>query len=220
MATKRELEQKNKALRAQIRELKAGTDADEKASLVADLTAKDVEIERLREELGITPIPYSVVSIDPGKHAVAYALWGHHGDRLEGGGVLRSDSDVFSDSVSFLRRRAEAMGTVRRGLAMVAVVELMTAWPRDRRSQPQDLIAVATVGAAVGAVWARRLVFVRPDQWKGQVPKTVTQHRVRDALNARERAVLQGVLDRVPRGQWHDIYDAVGIGLHHQGRYR
>ena len=191
------------------------------------LERRDAKIEQLEALIAaketLPSVPYDMVSIDPGKAVLAYAFWSHHGVRLVGGGVLdveHVEYQPFSDLVSAMRQKATAMASSRVGLAVRAVVELMTHYPDSRRSQPADLIAVATMGAMVGALWARRLVFIRPDQWKGQVPKIVTQLRVHDALSDEERGVLDKLLQKTPKRFHHDLYDAVGIGLHHQGRYK
>lgn len=97
-------------------------------------------------------------------------------------------------------------------------------WPQVYRASkskgdPNQLIALAAVGAAIGAgLVGARVVSVLPDEWSGQVPKKTTGDpwatprgiRVASRLSDYERACVPKV---------HDAIDAVGIGLHALGRY-
>lgn len=60
---------------------------------------------------------------------------------------------------------------------------------------------------------------VQPRQWKGQQPKEVTRHRVLQRLSQAEKEALDLGLIRVPKSLQHNVFDAVGIGLHSVGRY-
>lgn len=98
-------------------------------------------------------------------------------------------------------------------------LELLVERPQTYRGRASegdanDLIAVAMVVGAVGALArfrAGNLSTMTPSQWKGQAPKRVTEARARDKLNADERARVL-----LPRAQKlrHNVWDAVGIGLH------
>lgn len=86
--------------------------------------------------------------------------------------------------------------------------------PRDRRSDPNDLLDVAGVAGAVAALF-ENVLWVFPQEWKGQVPKEVMNSRVKKRLTPEElrRITSVGALD-------HNTLDAVGIGLHLLGRLR
>ena len=84
-----------------------------------------------------------------------------------------------------------------------------------RKGDQQDLIGLAiVVGALTSALapYAKSILHVTPAQWKGQTPKKVTEQRARKALTEDELAVVE--LPRGKKGQT-DVWDAIGIGLHH-----
>lgn len=99
-----------------------------------------------------------------------------------------------------------------------AVVELPRVYPTSRqKGDPNDLIAIAAVAGA----WASRacdVVFVYPHQWKGQLPKTVAEDRIRALLSAQELAVLKRNLAPIKKALRNNAIDAVGLGLYESGR--
>lgn len=58
--------------------------------------------------------------------------------------------------------------------------------------------------------------FVHVRDWKGQVPKNVMVNRIKKKLSRAEIARI----DTVAKTLQHNIYDAVGIGLHLHDRLR
>lgn len=97
------------------------------------------------------------------------------------------------------------------------VIELPQHYPyggglKHKQIDPNDLIKVAVnVGEWKALNPAASCALVHPRQWKGQVPKEITQMRVRAALVPAELAVLCDD---------HNAIDAAGIGLWFLGRYR
>lgn len=121
----------------------------------------------------------------------------------------------------------------------VLVIEKPQIYPRSP-ANPNDQITLAINAGewkqANPHIW---LVMPHPRQWKGQVPKCVTQDRVLKALTPAELAILkptQEEIDVIARamrepnrekqkrmgvtGKRHNEYDAVGLGLWELGRYR
>lgn len=113
--------------------------------------------------------------------------------------------------------------------------EFVAEWPRVLRAvkskgDPNDLINLAGVASAVAgalavAVAARdvalKVTSYFPDEWTGQVPKTILQRKRFQSIRA-ERIAARLVEDELPvwRGiETHDEIDAVGIGLYHLGRF-
>ena len=92
----------------------------------------------------------------------------------------------------------------------------MPRYYRDRnKTDPNDLLDLA----AVAGEWLTILTvagvsaeYAFPAKWKGQVPKTVTQNRVKRELSATEWKVVVGAT----RGSTadHNVIDAVGIALY------
>jgi len=58
--------------------------------------------------------------------------------------------------------------------------------------------------------------YVRPANWKGQVPKDIHHARVRACLTEEERRTLSEC--DCPRGKLHNVLDAIGLGLKTLGR--
>jgi hypothetical protein len=81
----------------------------------------------------------------------------------------------------------------------------------DGRNRINDLIALAIrVGRAAGP-WGASVTWVRPEQWKRQLPKELAARRFLALLSAQEREL-------VPPD--HNVQDAVGLGLYALGRWR
>lgn len=91
------------------------------------------------------------------------------------------------------------------------VCEIPQVYARDRsKGDPNDLIDLAGV---VGACTQEALTVEWspvPRDWKGQIPKHVTQARVLDALGAEELAAID---ETIPASLLHNVYDAIHLGL-------
>lgn len=160
---------------------------------------------------------YDLISIDPGRDHVAAAFWREC--RLQRCILLATPGDQdLGIVVSGLLRSAEATSAWMDASAGHAVVEYMCHHPGRAASQARDLIDVSISGVAIAARLAQTISFIAANQWKGQAPKPVIQRRVLERLDERESAVLAEALLAIRRGRHHDIYDAVGIGLHHLRR--
>lgn len=98
----------------------------------------------------------------------------------------------------------------------VAVVEFPRIYPGHAKIDNNDLIDIATVGAAI-ATWceAHEIVSVFPADWKGTVKKEVMTARIKEALSPAESLRID---KNCQRRLLHNVYDAVGIGLHRFGR--
>lgn len=80
------------------------------------------------------------------------------------------------------------------------------------RGNPNHLLdLMATNGAIFDAVPADWRTYITTNDWKGQVPKSVMEIRIRKRLGEEETRVLGLVSD-------HNAIDAVGIGLWDLGR--
>jgi hypothetical protein len=143
--------------------------------------------------------------VDPGKRALGWAMW----SSTFAAGLIRTKQKDFG------RGLQEMVVQLPPGADRV-VVELPRHYPYERRIRVNDLIDLAAVAGACGA--AGPVEFVHPATWKGQTPKPISHHRVRKALTAEERAVLEQALEGIPESLQHNVLDAVGIGLWRRGR--
>lgn len=96
-------------------------------------------------------------------------------------------------------------------------------WPRiyawNSKGDPNDLLALAAVDAAVAALFfAAASVSYYPSDWKGQMKKEPCHARIRSRLLPSElTAACVGAHEA--KSLAHNVWDAVGIGLHSLGRF-
>lgn len=97
-----------------------------------------------------------------------------------------------------------------------AVIEFPRIYPGHAKIDNNDLLDIATVGAAI-ATWceADEIVSVFPADWKGTVKKEVMTARIKGALSPAEAHRID---KNCQRRLLHNVYDAVGIGLWRFGR--
>lgn len=104
--------------------------------------------------------------------------------------------------------------------------EVIVEWPRvyqrgggRTKGDPNDLLALVGVDCALVAfLMPNDVSHVEPSQWKGQMTKEVVEVRVRSRLAPSEMIALdEGA--REAKSMAHNMVDAVGIGLHHLGRF-
>lgn len=83
-----------------------------------------------------------------------------------------------------------------------------------------DLLELQAIGAMVAGrlagPWSIRMTPAR--DWKGSVPKEVTQNHVDRALSTKETAVLDAAKKKVKAKLHHNLYDVAGMGLWFHGR--
>lgn len=85
---------------------------------------------------------------------------------------------------------------------------------RGGRGAPgDDLIALAIRAGRAAGPWGDRVRWVRPDEWKGNLPKDLCWRRVSAALTQEEQRIADSTDD-------HNVRDAIGIGLYTLRRWR
>lgn len=98
------------------------------------------------------------------------------------------------------------------------VIEIPQIYPGSQEEDPNDLVRTSiTAGRWIErmcALGAREPVEVRPREWKGQVPKTIHNARVRARMTVGEISLLPDL----PKSKMHNVIDAVGLGLWRLGR--
>lgn len=85
---------------------------------------------------------------------------------------------------------------------------------------PNSLLALCGVDAALAVAFNVDNVFsYLPSEWKGQMTKAACHHRIQSRLSDAELRVWFEAEAR--HGSLvHNVWDAVGIGLHHRGRLK
>lgn len=160
-----------------------------------------------------------LLAVDPGARGAGVAAFA--------GGLLRRAAYVENTA----RRGADAAAcrslavAVRRyfdAIGRVEFTEVACEWPQvyapgKQKGDPNDLLALVGVSVGICALYAGADVSsYLPAQWKAQMPKGVAHERVLARLSAEERNEIW-----LPsaKGLQHNVLDAIGIGLHHLGRF-
>ena len=87
---------------------------------------------------------------------------------------------------------------------------------RPSRLEASNAVAdlQGTLGSIVAVLNPKESVSYLPEQWKRQLPKDIAKGRVYTRLDVDEVLALEDSLDGIPQGLRHNVFDAVGIGLH------
>lgn len=168
------------------------------------------------------------VSVDPGKHACGVAVWDEDtAGQLIWAGYVKNH---FKDEPG--KERAERWGDMAREVVSMMkwavmkslnsnllrdtkfslILEIPQVYEGPQDEDRNDLIDLAGVqGAVVGAMGNDADVewSPQPREWKGQIPKEVTQKRVDKRLSAAE----QGKIEWPAKSLKHNVYDALHMGL-------
>lgn len=163
-----------------------------------------------KHEHGHTPDPDVFVSLDPGKHAVGYAIFIDR--ELKACGLAKQAGDVkyhwmaeeYTDEPTVCRNRSWPERIV---------MEIPQIYDRRRwKGNPNDLLPIIAHGALIaGTLHPIYFETVTPEDWKGQVPKEIQNERDRRALTPTELDVLTSA--PVAASKLHNVIDAVGVGL-------
>lgn len=146
-----------------------------------------------------TPVPqgHSLrLSIDPGRKGTGWALWSAFEAELLACGLHEPPCE----------------GVTR------VVVEMPQTYPNSPVPY-QDLVGLAFLaGRYIGRCQANSgpvdAVWVYPHAWKGNLPKSVCEGRIRKRLSAAELKIVENCERLVPKGLMNNVFDAVGIGLY------
>lgn len=94
-------------------------------------------------------------------------------------------------------------------------IEAPVIYPRSK-ARPADITKLSREAGE----WAGRYHsvgaqahYVRPSEWKGQLPKDVCHARVWAVLDAKEQDIVRKALKGMAPSKRHNVLDAVGIGL-------
>lgn len=144
----------------------------------------------------------SLIAVDPSK-ATAWWAYFNQGHRLEKCGRLKMKS----------AHHAATFFSQFKGQTLAIELPMIKRGGRFGQVDPQDIIDLAVrVGWIEAAPWLD-VVEYKPNQWKGQTPKKVSNDRTWNKLSHSERAVVDSA--KVPQSLLNNLLDAVGIGIYH-----
>jgi hypothetical protein len=158
-----------------------------------------------------------LVAIDPGVNGCGVSVWTNYGALVRAEYVVNADPQPGLRKVQEFPkwlRMAWALGETEERLVEL-VIEVPQAYSgRDKQKGDQnDLILLAlTVGAIAGHFWPDQLTTYLPREWKGQLPKDVSERRSREELRESEVSLV-----KLPKAKslHNNVWDSVGIGLFH-----
>lgn len=150
-----------------------------------------------------------LASIDPGLRKCGVAVW--EDGKLVRAELVRGIKNV--EGPWTWRSMAEAVRKYAGHVDSVAI-ELPQVY-RPQKIPSADLIQLtAVVGAICQELYAGFCVAYLPREWKGSVPKEITELRAKSRLSATELASI-----RLPcASDANNVWDAIGIGLFHLKR--
>lgn len=152
----------------------------------------------------------SLLSIDPGLHAVGAAIW--NDSRLIWAGLIKNSGEHRRTMVQSVEDKLRSKFPWPDTLA----IEVPQVYLASRsKGDPNDLIQLALVVGAFEQWFKAGFTFMyKPADWKGQVPKPIMEARISKRLSEEELSKI----DKAPKSLMHNVWDACGIGLHHTGR--
>lgn len=167
-------------------------------------------------------IPRTLLTVDPGLHSVGWAIWPQGGKPNrppEAAGLIHPSKSV--EDSDFLVRACDIGDQLLQIAFNHHVAEAWTEWPvfyansagGHMAAATGDLLKICAAAAGIAGRLSNQCpthpVLV-PD-WKGQLPKPIVITRIKRILGA-------GVCVKLKLKA--DMWDAVGIGLYLQGRFK
>jgi hypothetical protein len=165
-----------------------------------------------------TTTPQITLAVDPGIRGCGCALF--EGDQLRAAWYETNPiARGCSARVAAAMARQIKIGVLRRApdVTHLALEMPVVRDARHSKGDPNDLIPLAAINGALCVVFsdAATIEQYAPEQWKGQLDKQAMNARAlgRLSLCERERITDAGALA-------HNVYDAIGLGLHFVGRLK
>lgn len=153
-----------------------------------------------------------VIAIDPGLRQCGVATFAD--GELSWAGLIKSGVKTARGPEAWVKMY-HAIRVVTDGyrLSKRVVVEFPKAYAGGKQqADPADLLELAAITGVIAAYFEPcGVTRVFPWEWKGQMDKTLCKTRVVERLSPAE-------LLRVTKDD-HNVWDAVGIGLHAVGRF-
>lgn len=153
----------------------------------------------------MTPSEY--IAIDPGLAKVGGSGWAKFvGGRLTAAGVVRNRPE-WKTIPQRVRGQFEEFAYIAGDTPTVCESMVQRYGAGAARIPPQDLIDLNLLAGALGDCW------LTPTEWKGGVKREMEQARTLSVLTAEEKALVEAVCAKLPKGVRKEVLSAVGIGL-------
>lgn len=165
-----------------------------------------------------------ILAVDPGIRGCGCALFTNEGRLFKAAYVVSGIEKVVNPVAAAVTMSI----AVARWADDWAVNQLAVEWPRVYASRlrsgsmhgedPNDLLPLAAVDGAISSLFDVDTAFYAPSDWKGQMTKEACLERINNRITGEEmHAVARAVIEA--GAKVHNLWDAVGIGLFHVGRF-
>ena len=152
-----------------------------------------------------------LIAIDPGVKLCGWALFseGH----LSRCGLVRTKAREIDGQAAHLTLQLAQLFPYHHPDCTLIIERPEVYRQRHLKGDPNDLISIAiVVGAIMHTFISSRVRAPLPKEWKGQVPKEVSERRMMRKLSPEELDLMVLCLKGVPRSLRHNVTDAVALG--------
>ena len=150
-----------------------------------------------------------ILSVDPGLRACGLALWS--GRTLTYAWLARSSADTQVNLADRWRAMVRAVGAGRLELLVMEMPRVYRASPGN----PSDLLNLTAVLGGLTQTFDCSSVLYLPQRWTRGRNKEERRPVIDKELSDTERSRIEAC----PKSLLHNVYDAIGIGLFHFGRF-
>jgi hypothetical protein len=163
-----------------------------------------------------------ILAIDPGYSFTNGAGWAHFSDgHLKHCGVeapFASGLDSKQSCLEVLGKLSHQWETLMGFHIKPELLCLESPIVYPRYSQKIDTRSLDNIHFLNGMLSERfnprELLTPTPYQWKQNKPKDIHREEIIAALDQSSKSILTDALNQIPRGKWHNVIDAVGLGLY------
>ena len=151
------------------------------------------------------------MTIDPGVSGTGYAIWDDDWKLVDGGNIYASSSIAGDD---WVKKAIDIEFSIRKLILKHRVTYGAMEFPRYFSSAGGEMVAktgdLLKLTFLCGVLYNDfdTAILVPVNQWKGQLPKTVVEHRIRNILGFKVCEKFKS-----------HTFDAIGIGLYLAGRF-
>jgi hypothetical protein len=173
----------------------------------------------------VTTHGFHVLAVDPGIRGCGVALF-------KAGGLVKA---AYVKNPFFAGNGAAEAASMGRAVqhwtetSCGYVDHIAVEWPQiyvsqlragkgKKKADPNDLLALCGVDAALAALLGTPTTSYQPHQWKGSMDKDASHLRIESRLRPAELAVAAEGREAAGALE-HNVIDAIGIGLFHLGRF-
>lgn len=145
-------------------------------------------------------------SVDPGVQQSYFARW-------VDGKLTDLWVDKWPDCKPHMRGDSNAHSELKLAVEVPRVYRVTKS-----KGDPNDLIDLTLVSGRLIGSFPGEFKTYYPYEWKRQMKKEISQKRCRELINVGEFDVVKSFLPSLAKSLHHNMWDAIGIGLHAQGR--